>query len=160
MTDGSGFPPPPPPPSRWEEPPPPPYDPGSANLLKPVGITLVIYNAFSILSGLMSIVMLEFAKEFMAKLAEKDKEFQQIAAIYDMPWMGALNWVGLVLAIIGLIGSIYLLRGRNYGLAMTGAIVTMLNPGGACCCAIGTAFGIWGLVVMLKPEAQAVFNRP
>lgn len=159
MTDGSGFPPAPPPSSHWEEPPPPPYDPESEKVLKPVGIALVVYNAISIASGLTTILMWGFLRELMAKEAQRDKNLQPIADFYASPWFDAVNWLGIGLSIIGLIGSIFLLRGRNYGLAMTGAIVTMLNPG-ACCCVLGIAFGIWGLVVLLKPEAQAVFNRP
>ena len=153
MTDSPGFPPPP-----SNEPPPPPLEVASPQLLKPVGITLVVYNALSICQSLVSVAALGAVQKMFTEMAKQDPQMKQVADLYNQPWIGATNWAGLVLAILGLVGSIYLLRGRNYGLAMTGAIVTMINPGGACCCLLGIGFGIWALVVLVKPEAQAVFN--
>jgi hypothetical protein len=155
MTDAPGTPPPP-----ANEPPPPPHEWASPQSLKPAGITLVVYNSLSVLSGLMSVAMWPFLQRTMSEAAKKQPEMKQVAEMYQLPWLTAVNWMGLVLSIVALIGSIYLLRGRNYGLAMTGAIVTMVNPGGCCCCLVGTALGIWGLVVMLRPDSQAAFNRP
>jgi hypothetical protein len=155
MTDPSGFPPPP-----ANEPPPAPNEPASHRSLKPVGILLVVYNSLTVVSGLVAVVIWPHLQHFFAEMAKKDPNMRGVAELYQAPWIGPLNWVGLVLGIVALIGSIYLLRGRNYGLAMTGAIVTMINPGGACCCLIGTALGIWGLVVILRPDSQAAFNRP
>jgi hypothetical protein len=155
MTDPSGFPPPP-----ANEPPPAPNESASHQSLKPVGILLVVYNSLTVFSGLVSVLIWPHLPRFFAEMAKKDPNMRGVAELYKSPWISPLNWVGLVLGTVALIGSIYLLRGRNYGLAMTGAIVTMINPGGCCCCLFGTALGIWGLVVMMRPEAQAAFNRP
>lgn len=156
MSDGPGS----PSPSQWDASSQPPAQPVSTAPIKAVGITLVVYNALSIVSGIFGVLMLKVVQQMMEEMAKKDPNVKPVAELYQQPWIGASNWVGLVLSILALIGSINLLRGRNYGLALTGAIVTMVNPGGACCCFIGTAFGIWALVVMLKPEVQAIFNRP
>ena len=153
MTDSPGFPPPP-----SHDPPPPPIEVASPQVLKPVGITLVVYNSLSICQSLFSVAALGAVQKMIAEMAKQDPQMKPAADLYNQPWLGAMNWVGLFLGIIALVGSIQLLRGRNYGLAMTGAIVTLINPGGACCCLFGIGFGIWALVVLLKPEAQAVFN--
>jgi len=160
VTEGPAPPPPPPPIRDGNEPPPPPFDPASLVALKPVGITLVVYNALSIANGLVGVLLLPVAQRFMAEMAKKDKQMQGVADLYAQPWMMTISAVGLLLAIVALIGSIYLLRGRMYGLAMTGAIVTMVNPGGACCCLFGLGLGIWAVAVLVKPEVQAAFNRP
>ena len=48
-------------------------------------------------------------------------------------------------------------RLRNYGLAISGsvlAIVPCVSP----CCIVGIPFGIWALVVLLKPGVKASFD--
>jgi hypothetical protein len=157
MTDGPGF---PPPPARWEEPPPPPYDPGSENVLKPVGIALVVYNSISIMIGLGMVLGFPALARMIEEEAKQNPELKSAAEFYASPWLAAIGGVGALLSIVALVGSVYLLRGRSYALAITGAILTMVNPGSQCCCVIGIALGVWALVVLLKPEAQAVFNRP
>lgn len=48
---------------------------------------------------------------------------------------------------------------RNYGLALTGAIVTAI-PCISCtaCCGVGEGVGIWALVVLLNPDVRAAFR--
>jgi hypothetical protein len=48
---------------------------------------------------------------------------------------------------------------RNYGLAVTGAIVAAI-PCVSCvgCCGIGEGIGIWALVVLLNPDVRAAFR--
>jgi hypothetical protein len=52
-------------------------------------------------------------------------------------------------------GSICMLQRRVYAMAMTGTIVAMLPCN--CCCVFGLPFGIWGLVMLTKPEVQEAF---
>lgn len=63
--------------------------------------------------------------------------------------MAALN--GFVL-----FGAIKMLRLQSRGLAMAACIVALLPC--SCCCILGLPFGIWGLVVLNKPEVKSHFT--
>lgn len=160
MTDAPAPPPPPPPMRDGNDPPPPAFDPAPLAALRPVGIALVVYNSLSIANALGSLVLLPFLQRVMEEFAKQDKGMKELAQFYAHPAMLAVHGFCALLAVIALIGSIFLLRGRGYGLAMTGAIVTMVNPDGACCCLVGLGLGIWAVAVLMKPEVQAVFRRP
>jgi predicted Zn finger-like uncharacterized protein len=62
---------------------------------------------------------------------------------------------GVALAVLILVGAIKMKGLSSYGLAMTACIVSML-PCHACCC-LGLPFGIWGLVMLNKPEVKDAF---
>jgi hypothetical protein len=63
----------------------------------------------------------------------------------------ALCWGGIVLS-----GAVQMLRLRGYGYAMTATIVAMVPC--SACCILGLPFGIWGLVVLMKPEVKDAFR--
>lgn len=68
--------------------------------------------------------------------------------------------VGLLIAVLTLWGSVNMMRVKGFGIAMTGAILTIipcLSVGG-CCCGLGQVAGIWALVVLLTPEVKAAFQ--
>jgi hypothetical protein len=66
-------------------------------------------------------------------------------------------------AVLGLIsagtivGSIQMLRCRQWGLALTAGVLSIVNIGGGCCL-LGLPFGIWALVVLARPEVRAEFE--
>jgi LSD1 subclass zinc finger protein len=60
-------------------------------------------------------------------------------------------WGGLVTA-----GAVRMKKLSGFGLAMTACIVAMLPCNG--CCVLGLPFGIWGLVVLNRPEVKAAFR--
>lgn len=55
-----------------------------------------------------------------------------------------------------LFGAIKMLKLKSHGFALAACIVAMLPC--QCCCVLGLPFGIWGLVVLLKPEVKAAFG--
>lgn len=63
----------------------------------------------------------------------------------------------LIAAIVVISGAIAMLRGKSYGLAVTGSVVAMLHLG-CLCCLLGIPFGIWSLVVLMKPEVKEAFS--
>lgn len=65
------------------------------------------------------------------------------------------SWLLMDLAL--LIGAVQMYRGRSYGLAMMASIVALL-PCTWSCCGLGLPFGIWALVVLLKPETKEYFG--
>lgn len=64
--------------------------------------------------------------------------------------------VGILFAVVILVGAMKMKSLSNYGLAMTACIISML-PCHSCCC-LGLPFGIWGLVVLNKPEVKESFS--
>jgi hypothetical protein len=61
------------------------------------------------------------------------------------------TWGGLVT-----VGAVRMKKLESIGLAMTACIVAMLPCNG--CCVLGLPFGIWGLVVLNRPEVKAAFR--
>ena len=66
---------------------------------------------------------------------------------------------GLITRLIQLIGSIALFRVRGYTLAMA-AMICALLPCDVYCCIFCLPIGIWGLIVLNKPEVKAAFQLP
>jgi hypothetical protein len=100
--------------------------------------------------------MFAFQKKNMQQLEKQGtsvKDLQQQAGMMYIIGGG----VGLAFAALILLGAIQMLRLRWYGLAVTTNVVAMI-PGISCCCILGLPFGIWGLVLLVKPEVKAAFH--
>jgi GYF domain 2 len=69
---------------------------------------------------------------------------------------GFPDLLGVALNGFVLIGALKMLRGQSRSLAMAACIVAMLPC--SCCCVFGLPFGIWGLVVLNKPEVKSQFS--
>ena len=67
---------------------------------------------------------------------------------------GAL--LGILMCFIALAGAIKMKRLQNHGLALTACVLALLPCN--CCCILGLPFGIWGLVVLNKPEVKEAFS--
>jgi hypothetical protein len=72
------------------------------------------------------------------------------SALLDL-FFAAMN--GLVL-----FGAIKMLKLQSRTLVMVACIVAMLPITVFCCCVLGLPFGIWGLVVINKPEVRSQFT--
>jgi hypothetical protein len=67
--------------------------------------------------------------------------------------------VGLVVAIVGVLGGSRMIALRSPGLARTAAILTAIPFVSLMgCCLIGEVVGIWALVVLLNSDVQAAFR--
>ena len=64
--------------------------------------------------------------------------------------------LGAAIAVLILVGALKMKNLSSYALAMTACIISMI-PCHACCC-LGLPFGIWGLVVLNKPEVKDAFE--
>jgi hypothetical protein len=64
--------------------------------------------------------------------------------------------LGILIAILILMGGIKMKKLESYGLAMTAGIVALLPC--SVCCIIGLPIGIWSLVVLSKPEVKNAFH--
>ena len=80
------------------------------------------------------------------------------------PNLAANAVTGIGSAIFGLcywslvvVGAVKMKNLSSYGLAMTACIVAMLPC--SACCILGLPFGIWGIVMLNKPEVKEAFGR-
>lgn len=73
-----------------------------------------------------------------------------VSGVFDL-FFAAMN--GLVLY-----GAIKMLRLESRTLAKTACIIAMLPVTTFCCCILGLPFGIWGLVVLNKPDVKSHFT--
>jgi hypothetical protein len=67
-----------------------------------------------------------------------------------------LALISLALNGFVLLGAVNMLRLKSRSLAFAACIVAILPC--SCCCFLGIPFGIWGLVVLNKPEVKSQFT--
>lgn len=65
--------------------------------------------------------------------------------------------IGIIIAIVIWMGASKMRQLRSHGFAITASILAMI-PCISPCCIIGLPFGIWALVVLLKPEVKQAFT--
>jgi hypothetical protein len=94
------------------------------------------------------------APEMRAGMENQDKQTMYYTAVAEYLGGGIL-WI--LLSILALIGAIRMMSLRNYGLAMTSAVLTVI-PCVTPCCLLGQAAGIWALIVLLNNDVRAAFH--
>ena len=80
----------------------------------------------------------------------------EAAAMGNYMGMG-FDWVAIFLQVVVIAGAFQMLKGRNFGLAMAAAIISVI-PCCSSCCIIGIPFGIWALIVLNDPQVKASFR--
>ena len=65
--------------------------------------------------------------------------------------------IGLIMSVVVFMGASKMKNAESYGFAMAAAIIAMIPCLGPCCL-LGLPFGIWALVVLMKPEVKAAFQ--
>ena len=63
-----------------------------------------------------------------------------------------------ILALMMFVGGLKMRNLSSFPLALTGCIIAVL-PCYHNCCILGMVFGIWGLVVLFRPDVQAGFKH-
>ncbi len=82
----------------------------------------------------------------------------QIEALTDFSLLmfRASAVAGVVLSPLVFFASVLGLNRRGYWATVAGSVLAMLNLG-CCSCLLGLPFGIWSLVVLLRPETKELF---
>jgi hypothetical protein len=155
-----------------------PYEP-SANpdaarsRVMPPAIILIVLNVLNLLFGLgiagngayvaalgpdelrrKSLEGLKAVPEWRAIVEKQDKQTTFYWAIAEYLGGGIL-WI--LLSLVALIGAIRMMSLRNYGLAMTSAVLTVI-PCVTPCCLLGQGAGIWALIVLMNNDVRAAFR--
>jgi hypothetical protein len=127
----------------------------AASSLKVPAIILIVLGVLSLLNSLVGIAAQLFGLEMYNQAEMAAQLGEDVGKL--------VGQLGLVMSIAGLVlnglmtfGALQMLRVRGYGLAVTAAVLAFLPT--TCCCVITLPFGIWALVVLMKPEVKAAFR--
>jgi hypothetical protein len=126
--------------------------------VKGPAICIIVMAALGIAVHLFSAVMHLVGNPMMDRqIPNMPPQFQAYMQNLQGPVGLVLGLVGAALNAVTLFGGIKMMRLQSHGFAMVACILTML-PVSSCCCPVGLAFGIWGLVVISKPEVKSHFT--
>jgi hypothetical protein len=134
-------------------------DPGRAkalNLLAGPAIALMITAGLGILAQLFSVARHLLGTMAMPFLASDLGPAGRVLQLMTGPIGLAVALVALAIGVVVLVGALKMKAGRSYGFALAATILAMVPCVSPCCC-LGLPFGIWALVVLLKPEVKAAF---
>jgi predicted Ser/Thr protein kinase len=127
-------------------------------------IGLIVAGALSLAPAILIFVGFVLAVPVMAQ----EVPAEPLVLAQSSGGIGAPGWVELLiiaavmglnlpLGIVVLIGGLKMRKLESYGLAMTASILAVVPSGVGCI--IGLPFGIWSLIVLLRPEIRAAFDR-
>jgi len=159
-------------PPVYQQPVPAPIDPGqrtaAANVLRvpamfmlAVGALGVVYNLFEAIrirvAGPQGLAQqLEDQKEIYARLGMQPPQFLSPDNMYVM--LLTMLCAFLVLRLFMLFAGIQMLRGRGYGMAITGTILSLIPLLDCPCCLLSPPVAIWALVVLLRSDVRSLFQ--
>jgi len=126
------------------------------SLLMGPGIALLVIGVLALLNGLLG-ALIYGVPAMQGRPGPPNPFFPRGGGVPNLAVFQAVGSVvgGLIYGGCLIAGSICMLQRRAYALAMTATIVAMLPCN--CCCVFGLPFGIWGLVILNKPEVKDAF---
>ncbi|HYO58780.1 hypothetical protein [Archangium sp.] len=135
--------------------------PGSDKAAKDVvsmpAILLMVLSGLGVLLGLVNMMATPALMRWLLASPQLPEQYEPALeqALADFsPWK-ALPL--LVLSAAVFFGAFQMLNLRNYGLAMAAAIIACIPCYGSCCC-LGMPFGIWAIILLVRPEVKTAFR--
>ncbi|MEQ1825250.1 MAG: hypothetical protein ABL921_04865 [Pirellula sp.] len=113
-----------------------------------VGSLSLIMSIYSVVNALVAVPP-EFppdAPEFVVQMAKNSVG----------PVAAAIQVIFVLISVVILFGGIQMLRLKSWGMALTAAILAMIDFG-SCCCVIGLPIGIWALIVLQAQDVKQAF---
>jgi hypothetical protein len=118
-------------------------------------IAMIIFGSLSLLASIYGMVNALISQP--PTFPPDTPEFAiQIAQNSVGPVAAAIQSIFILLAIVILFGGIQMLRLKSWGMALAGAILSIINVG-SCCCILGLPLGIWALVILLMADVKQHF---
>jgi uncharacterized membrane protein len=117
-------------------------------------LVLAILDILSSLVGIGFIALGQTLPIFAHMPPESVALQQKFSILFSLP----ACVLGVVIAIVRLIGAFKMMKLQSYGFAMATAILTLIPCTNTCCCLLNIGAGIWALVVLAKPEVKAAFQ--
>ena len=133
-----------------------PRGPDAASQVTGPAIALMITTGMAFLFYLLAVGMSLFAGGlgYMMPSPGDDPLSGMLGGVF-----GALIYgMFALLAGVAFFGALRMKQLRNYNLAMAAMIIAIVPCATYMCCLLTTPLGIWGLVVLLKPEVKAAFR--
>lgn len=124
--------------------------PEVGGVLLPPAICLIVTGVLGVLVNVFQVIISIVDPDFL----QQNNAFGQDTP----PALSAV--VGAVFTIFGIltvVGAIAMIKRRYYGLALTGTILAMIDIGN-CCCILGLPFGIWALIILVRPDVKEAFD--
>ncbi len=114
------------------------------------GINLLL-SILSLLSGLVRLAGISSENSSFSNNAEK------AGFIFGTILAYGIAFFSLILAPVIIYGAMQMLKGQNRRYALAASVLAIL-PLTSCCFVVGAIFGIWALVVLMKPEVKEYFE--
>lgn len=127
--------------------------------VKAPAIALIVTASLGVAYYLFNAVFTLFSHGPMFNDKMQQDMSPQMRAFFDgMHGPGAAFFSLIFAGINGfvLFGAIKMLKLQSHSLAIAACVVAMI-PCSGCCCILGLPFGIWGLIVLNKPEVKSQF---
>ncbi|HVX85494.1 MAG TPA: hypothetical protein VH253_11990 [Phycisphaerae bacterium] len=131
---------------NYETPPPP------GNLVNAPALALIITAIAGIFLRIIIVLLMALGMVGSAMTNDSQMGMTMFKGTWGIITSIVCSIIGLVIAF----GGFKMRNLQNYGLAMTAAVLALL-PCSSCCC-ITLPFGIWAIVVLMKPEVKAAFR--
>ncbi len=125
---------------------------GPATALAVLGALIMVANLFALVSHLLGLntPMMDSTGD-----PQLDRILKMMAGT-----AGLISYLlGLGFGGLSVIAGLQMRKLKNHGFAMTMMILNMLPCCNSCCCLLGLPIGIWGLVVLMKPEVKSAFLK-
>ena len=117
------------------------------------GVCLIVIAVLSLVMGVLNIL----ANILQIGIAAVGDMKEVMPVMFMGPVVIFSGAIGIIVAIVVLIGAIKMRRLETYWLAMTASILALI-PCIAPCCIFGLPFGIWALVVLSDPIVKMSFK--
>jgi len=120
-------------------------------------VCLLVVGVSSFLMLVASFLLSGTMNDYLAKIIEDaGAEVPRELLSPTSPLNLAMYGFGLLLSIGTILGGWSMLQRSSWPLALVGAICAIL-PCMSCCC-LSTPFGIWALIVLLRPEVKQAWT--
>lgn len=121
-------------------------------------ICLILVGTINPVSGLLVILstIMNLAKGPTQQVLENPDRLLGYQTWIVTSTLGAL--ITIIASPLIIYGAVQMLGARKYSMAKLAAILSLI-PCTSLCCVLGIPAGIWGLVVLNKPEVKAAFNN-
>ncbi|MBY0523994.1 MAG: hypothetical protein K2R98_11380 [Gemmataceae bacterium] len=96
-------------------------------------------------------------KQLQDMQAKQGQPVQQAPDLKQGPLDYALLALQIGAGVVIILGSIKMRQLQAYPLAVTASILSLIPQVSPCCC-FTLPFGIWALVVLMKPEVKSAFH--
>ena len=126
------------------------------NLKKPA-IALIIVGSLNGIFGILSLAAVFLRLSGVLETQVPANEAERIGYYFGTAMNIGIAALSLLIAPLIIYGAIKMLKGKNFKLAKTSAILAMV-PLVSCCFVVGIPIGIWSLIVLHRPDVKAYFN--